>query len=70
MKIVHGWNGARWLWVVQERRAEGRERETALTSEADAKVYRNPCKRRGERAIRTYLPRWPRRSTACVHVPS
>jgi hypothetical protein len=41
MKIFQGWNGERWLWIVQERRAEGREKETAFESEANAKVYRD-----------------------------
>jgi hypothetical protein len=41
MKIIEGWNGERWLWVVQERWAEGREKETAFVSEANAKVYRD-----------------------------
>ena len=41
MNIIKGWNGERWLWVVQERRAIGREKETAFESEANAKVYRD-----------------------------
>ena len=41
MNIIKGWNGERWLWVVQERRAIGRAKETAFESEANAKVYRD-----------------------------
>jgi hypothetical protein len=41
MKIVEGWNGERWLWVVQERRAIGREKETAFETKANAKSYRD-----------------------------
>ena len=41
MKIIEGFNGERLLWVVQERWATGREKETAFESEADAKAYRD-----------------------------
>jgi hypothetical protein len=41
MKIIEGWNGQRTLWIVQERRAAGREKETAFTTEGNAKVYRD-----------------------------
>jgi hypothetical protein len=41
MKIIEGWNGARWLWVVREYWSAQRQKETAFTSAADAKAYRD-----------------------------
>jgi hypothetical protein len=41
MRIIEGWNGERTLWIVQERWATDRERETAFANEGNAKVYRD-----------------------------
>ena len=43
MRIIADFDGrcgGRNIWVVQERRAKGREKETAFLTEADAKIYR------------------------------
>ncbi len=40
MKIIKGWNGARWLWIAIESAVEGKERDVAFTSWADAVAYR------------------------------